>query len=865
MAREAMKNRLLPFLFALVAAAVILKSASFVEESQTTGATVARHRDAVVQLGAMRARLENALNARLYVAHALAAYVATNPELDQTTFVPFAQALIARQPGIRSVALIRGTTITHMYPNGVDWLMPGDDTTRLPEEQAALGRAIALRQFRLSSPFETPGGRGLAATLPVFANSPSSNDADVFWGMARVVIDLDGLVADAGMAAPMPGFRWALRGADGPDTPGAVFLGDPTVLRAAPEALEVWLPSGSWQLAGAPADGWDVPPPIVWWVRAGGFLTAALAAVLVYLLARDPARLRQAVDEATRALREREETLEQRVAERTNALATLLQVSRTVASTLEMRVVVGLILEQLTKVVDSTAARVWLVDGDDMVLLAERGPNARAEVGNVRVPMASRPRNHQVYLTAQPVIVEDMLTETAPVAPWQLSNDATVRPTPDMPRSWMGVPLILRDQVIGMISIGHDRVAHFGEQHAQLALAFASQAAVAVENARLFDRSEQRARDLEALYLADQRLYQSLRVQDVLDALVDVAAQVLEADKASVMVWDEPRERLVVGAVRGFNPEVVAQMVHRPGDGITSWVATTGQPVAIEDAANDPRVAHRIVGPEGIRSLVHVPVIVAGEVFGVFGVNFCRPRRFDGQEQRVLTSLAQRAAVAIENAKLYEAAQDRATLEERQRLARELHDAVTQTLFSASLIAEVLPKIWARNPAQGAERLEELRQLTRGALAEMRTLLLELRPAVLTEVPLADLLRQLGEAFTGRWRVPVALRVDGEGTLPPDVQVVFYRIAQESLNNVAKHAGASRVEIELAYGDGEVRLAVCDDGRGFDVGEVPSGHFGVAIMRERAEAVDADVAVESCPGGGTTVRLRWYAREAVAV
>jgi signal transduction histidine kinase len=97
------------------------------------------------------------------------------------------------------------------------------------------------------------------------------------------------------------------------------------------------------------------------------------------------------------------------------------------------------------------------------------------------------------------------------------------------------------------------------------------------------------------------------------------------------------------------------------------------------------------------------------------------------------------------------------------------------------------------------------------------------------------------------------------------VQVVFYRVAQEALNNVAKHAGATRVEVELTYEGSEVRLAVRDDGRGFDPGEVPSGHFGVAIMRERAEAVGADVAVESCPGTGTTVRLRWYAREAVTV
>jgi signal transduction histidine kinase len=301
-------------------------------------------------------------------------------------------------------------------------------------------------------------------------------------------------------------------------------------------------------------------------------------------------------------------------------------------------------------------------------------------------------------------------------------------------------------------------------------------------------------------------------------------------------------------------------MVHRPGDGITSWVATTGQPVAIEDAANDPRVAHRIVGPEGIRSLVHVPVIVAGEVFGVFGVNFCRPRRFDGQEQRVLTSLAQRAAVAIENAKLYEAAQDRATLEERQRLARELHDAVTQTLFSASLIAEVLPKIWARNPAQGAERLEELRQLTRGALAEMRTLLLELRPAALTRARFGDLLKQLIEALIGRSRLPIALSVEGERDLPPEVQVALYRIAQESLNNIVKHARAQQAAVHLALASAGVHLEISDDGLGFDLAATRLASLGLRIMRERAEAIGAELQLDTAPGQGTRLTVIWTDR-----
>jgi signal transduction histidine kinase len=232
---------------------------------------------------------------------------------------------------------------------------------------------------------------------------------------------------------------------------------------------------------------------------------------------------------------------------------------------------------------------------------------------------------------------------------------------------------------------------------------------------------------------------------------------------------------------------------------------------------------------------------------------------------RLFTALAQRAALAIQNAQLYEQAQELAVVEERQRLARDLHDAVTQTLFSTSLIAEVLPRIWERNPEEGQRRLGEVRELTRGALAEMRTLLLELRPAALLEANMGDLLRQLGEAITGRARVPVAVNVQGEdiGDLPPDVKVALYRIAQEALNNVAKHAAASQATVALRYGPsglagGEaVELSIADDGCGFDVKDIPPDHLGVGIMHERAEAIGAKLAIESQVGQGTQVTVLW--------
>jgi two-component system nitrate/nitrite sensor histidine kinase NarX len=266
----------------------------------------------------------------------------------------------------------------------------------------------------------------------------------------------------------------------------------------------------------------------------------------------------------------------------------------------------------------------------------------------------------------------------------------------------------------------------------------------------------------------------------------------------------------------------------------------------------------RFTQPEGIRSLMHVPIKIGGQVFGVFNVDYGQPRGFGQDDVRLFTALAQRAALAIENAQLYAQAQELAVVQERQRLARDLHDAVTQTLFSSSLIAEVLPRLWERDADMGRQRLEEVRELTRGALAEMRTLLLELRPTALLEANLGDLLRQLAAATTGRARVPVEVTIEGDySLLGSDAKIGLYRIAQEALNNVAKHAKASHATVSLCCGPDAVELCIVDDGQGFDPSHIPPDHLGVGIMHERAAAIGAQLTVESQIGEGTRVRVVW--------
>ena len=221
---------------------------------------------------------------------------------------------------------------------------------------------------------------------------------------------------------------------------------------------------------------------------------------------------------------------------------------------------------------------------------------------------------------------------------------------------------------------------------------------------------------------------------------------------------------------------------------------------------------------------------------------------------RLMEEIEQRERVEEE---LAAKAAEEAVVSERTRLARELHDAVTQTLFASSLIAEVLPELWETNIDEAKKSTEELRQLTRGALAEMRTLLLELRPATLTQSRLTDLIKQLCEALIGRSRLPIHLVMEGDRPLPPEVQIAFYRIAQESLNNVFKYARATQVNVNLYLTPAGVHLDICDNGNGFDPSNVKPTSLGMRIMRERADAVGAQLSITSEPGKGVCVDLDW--------
>jgi len=253
-----------------------------------------------------------------------------------------------------------------------------------------------------------------------------------------------------------------------------------------------------------------------------------------------------------------------------------------------------------------------------------------------------------------------------------------------------------------------------------------------------------------------------------------------------------------------------------------------------------------------------VPLAVKKRIVGGIGIAHEEQNFFTPHHAELAMTIANQAAITLVNSELYENAQAYAALHERQRIAQNLHDAINQSLFSAGLIAEVLPRLWEREPQEARHSLEDLRRLTRGAMAEIRALLAELRPDTLIDTNFDDLLLMLGNAFSGRTNIPVDVTVTGERSLPSETQVTLYRICQEALNNIAKHASASLVEIDLNLTPNGLELRIRDDGCGFDTSKPTlSGHYGLSMIGERTEEIGAKLIILSQPEEGTEINICW--------
>jgi PAS domain S-box-containing protein len=561
----------------------------------------------------------------------------------------------------------------------------------------------------------------------------------------------------------------------------------------------------------------------------------------------------------TRDITERRQAiqlLERRVEVRTRELTALLDLSRSVVSTLELERVLEVVLDHLKSVVDYTGALILSLEGEMFHTRAYRGPAPKALVMHDRFapdPALDGP----VMAGRQPHIIPDVLGDTPEAELFRAHAGEKLKSLYPNIRTWLRVPLVAKDRLIGMLTLQHEQPNYYTGAQAALALAFANQAAVAIENARLFDAERRRAdqfrlitevgQHITSILALDELLTQTVRLIQSSFGYYHVHVGLIEGEVVSF--------RPLAGVWRG-EPEcrLCSALRLRVGrEGVSGWVAASGEPLLVPDIRREPRYVR--IAPDQAGSAMVLPLKVKGEVVGVLNVESEALNAFDETDTAVLQSLVSQLAVAIENARLYEQARQLAALEERQKLARDLHDSVSQALYGIALGARTARTLLDRDPARLADPLDYVLALAEAGLAEMRALIFELRPESLKTEGLVAALTKLADSLRARHRLEVRVQLGPEPGVPLETKEAFYRITQEALHNVAKHARASRVDLVLALADGRLRLEVRDDGIGFDPEAAFPGHLGLRSMRERAERLGARWVVESAPRQGTRLQV----------
>jgi PAS domain S-box-containing protein len=344
----------------------------------------------------------------------------------------------------------------------------------------------------------------------------------------------------------------------------------------------------------------------------------------------------------------------------------------------------------------------------------------------------------------------------------------------------------------------------------------------------------------------------TLKLDEVLDRILDNIKHVVPHHMAHIMLIEEGVARIV--RIRGFEDVqtqvwLLSQRYRVTESPDLQMMIQSGKPVIRSESASGWNDTYPFELRK-IQSYVSASIRLKGDTRGFLYLLSQEPDFFTPAQADRLQAFAEHAAIAIQNAQLHEKAQQLATLQERQRLAHELHDAVSQTLYSASVIAEALPRLWDRDPEKAKPWLAQLHRLTRGALAE-------LRPARLSEADFDDLLRQLTEALQGRTQIEVTLETDDPPVLPEDVKTALFHITREALNNVVKHASATHVTVCLHSDHDQLELRVLDNGQGFDPNQIDATSMGLEIMRERAGAIGALLDITSQVNQGTQVVVTW--------
>jgi signal transduction histidine kinase len=426
--------------------------------------------------------------------------------------------------------------------------------------------------------------------------------------------------------------------------------------------------------------------------------------------------------------------------------------------------------------------------------------------------------------------------------------------------TFLGVPIVQRGVAYGNLYLTEKDGGPFSQEDEELTQLLAAQAAVAIENARLYESSTRWLRQLESLNEVGNALSSELELEPLLGIVARNLRELVHARIVLIALPDTDDDTLRVAAADGEGASEAPGLRLALTGSKAGRVLERSRSERVDDVVEDPEIDQHVARRLGVTTGLYAPLVVQGRPIGVVVAHdkLGADPRFGDEDVRLAELLASRAAMAVDLAERVSRDVVRRVVEaqeqERALLARELHDETGQALTSILLGLKTLEEDLTTE--KGRASAAAVRELVVSTLQDVRRLAVELRPAALDDFGLGPALERLVDTFSGK--TGVGVKIDnrlGDERLGAEVETTLYRIVQEALTNVLKHADARRVTIALVHESGTITAVVADDGRGFDADETRSDALGLVGMRERAVLVGGRLSIESAPGGGTTLTV----------
>jgi GAF domain-containing protein len=545
---------------------------------------------------------------------------------------------------------------------------------------------------------------------------------------------------------------------------------------------------------------------------------------------------------------------------RVEQLRALNEISRTLVSIREVEYLLPQVATTMRERFDYNHVSILLYDpeDDDLVVQAQANRHPGPSDLGLRIAVGAHVVG-RAAATRQPVLINDISRES------QFLRTAAVADS----RAALAVPIVLSNRLIGVVNVESHRIGAFDADDVSTLQTLADGLAVGIENARLFEAERRRQQELTSILDVTTAATSSLLLDEVLGIVARGLSDAVDGLSCSVYLLDDTGTELIPRAGVGYHGgPLTGPAANLPialaDEAFLREAITSGHAQMTADAANDPRTNKALVRLLSLQSLLAVPLIAKGRPLGIAVVAALRDRyHFTQAQARLVEAIADTAALAVENARLYARSRELATAEERNRLAREIHDTLAQGLTAVTLQLEVADAL-----LDDPERLQEAREkvrrgmeVTRANLEEARRSVMDLRAAPLQDQTLPEALAQLIENARREYGIDGCFRVhEVEGRLPSHLEAGFYRIAQELLSNIGKHAHATQVDMTLKRWNGSLLLAVTDDGVGFDPATPPdagvTGGFGLVGLRERVALLGGKLQIDSAPDEGTSVRVK---------